>query len=217
MRTITLTVDQPRFFDEVSKYGLINSTCPIGSRVIACLLGGVDWREAMGLGVYGVDVAEEAPAPGATASTTPETGTEKVAAQVAGEGSREELNTRTLSLEAALTAAEGEIERLRDRLESNFVFDSFGGRVDVPHGSIPDGIECRDETIKLLDERVSALALRATASEARAARLETMLARRDAFLVQRGLWFDFVDTLPEPAKPEAAALAPPTTSKPEGE
>lgn len=59
MRTITLTVDQPKFFDEVSKYGLINSSCPIGSRVIACLLGGVDWREAMGLGVYGVQVFED--------------------------------------------------------------------------------------------------------------------------------------------------------------
>lgn len=58
-RTITLTVDQPKFFDEVSKYGLINSTCPIGSRVIACLLGGVDFREALGLAAYGVQVFEE--------------------------------------------------------------------------------------------------------------------------------------------------------------
>lgn len=57
-RTITLTVDQPKFFDEVSKYGLISSTCPIGSRVIACLLGGVDFREAVGLSVYGVQVEE---------------------------------------------------------------------------------------------------------------------------------------------------------------
>ena len=57
-RTITLTVDQPKFFDEVSKYGLIGSTCPIGSRVIACLLGGVDFREAVGLSVYGVEVSQ---------------------------------------------------------------------------------------------------------------------------------------------------------------
>lgn len=62
-RTITLTVDQPMFFDEVSKHGLINSTCPIGSRVIACLLGGVDFREAVGLAVYGVQVFEDRPAP----------------------------------------------------------------------------------------------------------------------------------------------------------
>lgn len=62
-RKITLEVDQAAFFDEVSKHGLINSTCPIGSRVIACLLGGVDWREAMGLAVYGVQVFEgDAPA-----------------------------------------------------------------------------------------------------------------------------------------------------------
>lgn len=64
-RTITLTVDQAKFFDEVQEHGLINSTCPIGSRVIACLLGGVDWREAMGLGVYGVSVIEEATTPSA--------------------------------------------------------------------------------------------------------------------------------------------------------
>lgn len=63
-RTITLTVDQGAFFDEVSKLGLINSTCPIGSRVIACLLGGVDWREAMGLAVYGVQVYESPDASG---------------------------------------------------------------------------------------------------------------------------------------------------------
>lgn len=68
LRTITLTVDQPAFFDEVSKHGLISSTCPIGSRVIACPLGGVDWREAMGLGVYGVSVIEEQPAPAARAA-----------------------------------------------------------------------------------------------------------------------------------------------------
>ncbi|MDP1598981.1 hypothetical protein [Phenylobacterium sp.] len=57
-RTIALNVDQPKFFDEVSKYGLIGSTCPIGSRVIACLLGGVDFSEALGLAVYGVEVSE---------------------------------------------------------------------------------------------------------------------------------------------------------------
>lgn len=61
MRTITLTVDQSEFFDEVSKYGLINSSCPIGSRIIACLLGGVDFREAVGLAVYGVQVFEDRP------------------------------------------------------------------------------------------------------------------------------------------------------------
>lgn len=71
LRTITLTVDQSRFFDEVSKYGLINSTCPIGSRVIACLLGGVGWREAMGLGVYGVSVIDEQTAPAALAGDQP--------------------------------------------------------------------------------------------------------------------------------------------------
>ncbi len=46
-RTITLTVDQSRFFDEVSKYDLINSTCPIGSRASspACLVASIGARQ----------------------------------------------------------------------------------------------------------------------------------------------------------------------------
>lgn len=71
LRTITLTVDPSKFFDEVSEHGLISSTCPIGSRVIACLLGGVDWREAMGLGVYGVSVIEDQPSPALEPAPSP--------------------------------------------------------------------------------------------------------------------------------------------------
>lgn len=51
-----------------------------------------------------------------------------------------------------LRAAADEIERLMDRLEMRHVWQSIDGkmtRVSVEPGSIPDGIECRDETIKL--------------------------------------------------------------------
>ena len=57
-RTITLTVDQGKFFDTVLEHVLQHSDCPIGSRVIACLLGGVDFLEAVGLRVYGIEVKE---------------------------------------------------------------------------------------------------------------------------------------------------------------
>ncbi|EJL36574.1 hypothetical protein PMI01_00949 [Caulobacter sp. AP07] len=50
-----------------------------------------------------------------------------------------------------------EIERLNERLENNHMFDVHGGRIAVPPGSIPDGIECRDDTIRLQGNRISAL------------------------------------------------------------
>lgn len=61
------------------------------------------------------------------------------------------------ALGLAITAKAEEIDRLNERLENNHMFDAQGGRVDVEPGSIPDGIECRDETIKFQDERITAL------------------------------------------------------------
>lgn len=40
------------------------------------------------------------------------------------------------------------VENLYERLECNFAFNSKGDRVEFLPGTIPDGIECRDETIK---------------------------------------------------------------------
>lgn len=54
----------------------------------------------------------------ATASTTPETGTEKVAAQAKSEGSREELNTLLATLEARATAQVETITSLTEALRS---------------------------------------------------------------------------------------------------
>lgn len=84
---------------------------------------------------------------------------------------------RTYSLHPGITDAASalermarEIERLHERLEDNHEFrhDENGQviRVDVPPGSIPDGIDCRDETIKLQDERNDRLAARIADLEA---------------------------------------------------
>ena len=43
-----------------------------------------------------------------------------------------------------------ELARLRSRLEIDFVTDGNGKRVPFPEGG-PDGIACRDETIRLLE------------------------------------------------------------------
>lgn len=63
--------------------------------------------------------------------------------------------------------AANEIERLRervakleDRLEITHVWNGKGARVAVPpekRDTIPDGIDCRDETIRLLENRIQRL------------------------------------------------------------
>jgi len=61
------------------------------------------------------------------------------------------------------TTSAAEIRRLQDalnatytRLEANFYIDGNGNRVACEVGSIPDGIACRDETIKQLDSALEA-------------------------------------------------------------
>lgn len=49
---------------------------------------------------------------------------------------------------------EAEVEQLHDRLEDNYYFDHEGHMVRCEPGSIPDGISCRDETIRLLREKL---------------------------------------------------------------
>lgn len=53
--------------------------------------------------------------------------------------------------------AEAQRDRLMDRLEMRHAYDGEGNRIAVEPGSIPDGIECRDDTIKLQDERIARL------------------------------------------------------------
>src|SRR5882762_2483081 len=64
--------------------------------------------------------------------------------------------------EAAQLVLRGEIEKLHTRLEDNFAYKTVEGkeglqRFAVPPGSIPDGIECRETTIKLLEGRIREL------------------------------------------------------------
>lgn len=59
-----------------------------------------------------------------------------------------------------LAQAMGEIDRLRERLEMTHAWQTVDGkmvRVAVEPGSIPDGIECRDETIRLQDREIARL------------------------------------------------------------
>lgn len=58
-----------------------------------------------------------------------------------------------------------EIARLHERLEDNHVFDGDGSRIEVEPGSIPDGIEARDTTIKIQDENIDRLRARLALSE----------------------------------------------------
>ena len=60
-----------------------------------------------------------------------------------------------------------ELARLRSRLEIDFVTDGNGKRVPLPEGA-PDGIACRDETIRLLEEKLAE-------SERKCERLKAML------------------------------------------
>lgn len=85
-RTITLDVDPNAFFDEVRNFGLMSSTCPIGSRVIAALLGGLSWREGVGLGVYGINSHELPPEP------ADGTGRDPSPPMIDGDSTRDDLN-----------------------------------------------------------------------------------------------------------------------------
>lgn len=65
------------------------------------------------------------------------------------------INSIALANNERLEAAD-EIEKLRSRLEIDFIYDGEGNKVKAPNGT-PDGIECRNETIKLQDEAIEKL------------------------------------------------------------
>ena len=66
-----------------------------------------------------------------------------------------------------LLALVEERDRLYARLEMVEAHDGEGNCISVEPYSIPDGIEARDATIRLLDDRVNALTARAEAAEAK--------------------------------------------------
>ncbi len=70
-----------------------------------------------------------------------------------------------------LRTKDEEIEKLKERLEVTHAWRLVDGeliKVPVPDG-FPDGIECRDETIKMLQDNYSSAARRAIAAESRLA------------------------------------------------
>jgi hypothetical protein len=75
-----------------------------------------------------------------------------------------------------LLALVEERDRLYARLEMVEAYDGEGNRLSVAPYSIPDGIEARDATIRLLDDRVKALTARAEAAEAERDRLAAQIA-----------------------------------------
>lgn len=78
----------------------------------------------------------------------------------------------------AAMVADPRVTALQDRLEMRHAWrmiDETMTRVEVELGSIPDGIECRDETIKLHDKYIKEL-------EARVARLREALQNLASFV-----------------------------------
>ena len=73
-----------------------------------------------------------------------------------------ELRTKWVALgmaglKADLAKMTQERDALKERLEMGFAYDPQGHRVELPGDTGPDGIECRDETIRLQDKRVDEL------------------------------------------------------------
>ena len=67
------------------------------------------------------------------------------------------------ALMAAIKALQEAQETFLTRLEANFAWQIIDGvktKITVEPGSIPDGIECRDETIRQQDTRIKELSLR---------------------------------------------------------
>jgi hypothetical protein len=61
------------------------------------------------------------------------------------------------NLQSRLDAALAEVELLNTRLERNYAFDKDGNRIQVKPGDVPDGIDCRDETIRGLQQCIKEL------------------------------------------------------------
>ena len=80
-----------------------------------------------------------------------------------------------------IAALEAQIAQLRERLEIGFAFDGDGNRISVGD-DMPDGIECRDETIRLQDEENARL--RRKVRKLKAKRREA----REAYSRLYGLW-----------------------------
>lgn len=85
-----------------------------------------------------------------------------------------------------LLALVEERDSLYARLEMVEAYDGEGNRISVEPYSIPDGIEARDATIRLLDDRVKALTARVEAAEAERDRLAEANAKKADDIVDLG-------------------------------
>ena len=71
-------------------------------------------------------------------------------------------------LQAKLTACEARVRELEHRLEIDTAYGMDGKEIVIPtdkRDEMPDGIECRDETIKLQDEAIEKLKARLTGAQ----------------------------------------------------
>lgn len=63
-RIIILEVDPSELFDNVAQIGAEESANGIGTRIMAALLGGLCWRESVGLkAAYGITATQISPSP----------------------------------------------------------------------------------------------------------------------------------------------------------
>lgn len=67
-----------------------------------------------------------------------------------------EITEYTEKLERELTALRADCDALRERLEMVWAYDSDGNKIPAPEG-MPDGISCRDETIRAQNAVIDAL------------------------------------------------------------
>jgi len=67
------------------------------------------------------------------------------------------LFTDDAESDAIIARLRTELATLHERLEDNRTYTGDGQRIEHEPGTIPDGIFCRDETIKLQDEYIETL------------------------------------------------------------
>lgn len=113
---------------------------------------------------------------------------------------------RSLAEQAERTVVE--LERLHERLEDNHAFDSEGKRIELTPGSIPDGIDCRNETIKLLDRRIEKLQTALTAERSMREQAERTVVELRELLREISETWALHGIAPELEKRIAAALQP---------
>lgn len=71
------------------------------------------------------------------------------------ENENRELHQRLAAYEATIAGLKEQVNKYRERLEIGFAFDQDWNRIELPNDDGPDGIECRDETIRLMEAAIA--------------------------------------------------------------